>query len=288
MRLNVLSAVLLALSLPAVALVYEGTCIGSLGNDVSRMTSETSDEPASCQHETKTAAPKQTGNTGAGPTEPDRQIVFKVEGLTCPLVMGLGCGHSLQGVLASLDKIDGVAATSANYTGTMIRISVASQIDRGTVVEGVRKLLTTKDRKAVLLAGVELKCALDREEWREAARIGELSAIEFHTLVFHWIKTFAKVEKLDKKTADKLVAIAEHQWERICKQAKEDGKTEPEDWLRRLKAALPVVAVQAKKLFTPEQFERFQQALKGQCCDGNCPAAPPDAAASKNTAMRNG
>src|SRR5262249_17769511 len=157
----------------------------------------------------------------------DRQIVFQAEGLTCPAVKGIGCGHMLRGVLASLDKIDGVEASAANYTGTMIRISVTPATDRDKVAEGVRKVLTAEGRKAVPLTSAGLKRALDREQWREADRIGELTAIEFHTMALHRVKTFAKGEKLDKEATDKLVKVAEQQWERISKEAENDGATRP-------------------------------------------------------------
>ncbi len=229
-----------------------------------------------CEQEATAAAPTEKGKSVAPPTDPDRQIAFRVEGLTCPAVKGIGCGHMLRGVLESLDKIDGVGASSANYTGTMIRISMTCETDRDKVAEAVRRVLTEENRKVVLLAGDELKHALDREEWREAGRIGELSAIEFHTLALHWVKTFAKAEKLDKKTADELVEIAEQQWERISKEAKADGATQPEDWGKRVRASLPAFLERAKRVLTAEQVERLQRTpLVGPCRDGDCPEAPP-------------
>jgi hypothetical protein len=277
MRLSVLSAVMLALPLPAVAPVYGTTYVGCHPTDAPYVTPERCDESACCQ-QAKTAVPKQSGKTGATPVDPDRQIVFKVDGLACPAVKGIGCGHMLQGVLASLDKIDGVGASSANYTGTMIRVSVGSEPDRGKVAARVQKVLTDKANKAVRLVGGEFKRALAREEWREAARIGELSAIEFRTLALHRVKTFAKAEKLDKKAADKLVEIAEQQWARICKEAKNDGATQPEDWRERTLAAFPAFLEQAKEVLTTEQVERFQRALMDPCCGGDAPEAPPASA----------
>jgi hypothetical protein len=276
MRLNFLSTVLLALPLPVAALVYGRTHIGCHATDVRCVTSETSDGSECCPQETKAAVPKKADKTDARPIDPGRQIVFKVEGLTCPAVKGIGCGHMLQGVLASLDKLDGVEASSANYTGTMIRISAAPETDRDKVAEGVRKVLNEEDRKAVRLAGDELKRAVEQEEWRGAGRIGELSAIEFHTLALHRVKTFAKAEKLDKKTADKLVEIAEQHWERVSKEAKADGATRPEDWGKRIRASLSVFLERAKGVLTAEQVERFEQTLTGRCADGECPEAPAD------------
>ena len=183
------------------------------------------------------------------------------------------CGHILRGVLASVDKIDGVEASSANYTGTMIRISVSRASDRDKVAEGVHKVLTEGDRKAVPLAGVEFKRALDREAWRGTGRIGELSAIEFHTLVLHRVKTFAKGEKLGKEAADKLVTIAERQWERISKEARSDGATQPEEWANRCRKSLPVLLERANEFLTGEQVDRLKQTLTGPCRDQDRPEA---------------
>jgi hypothetical protein len=47
------------------------------------------------------------------------------------------------------------------------------------------------------------KLALDKEQWRETLRVGELSAIEFRAMAMYRIKTFAQAEKLDKETTDK-------------------------------------------------------------------------------------
>jgi hypothetical protein len=275
MRMKLLSAVLLALPLPVAALVHGRAHVGCRATDAPSLSAGDCDGLDCCEQETKADAPKQTCKTVDQPADPARQIAFRVEGLTCPAVKGIGCGHMLQGVLASLDKHDGVEASSANYTGTMIVVSVTTPADRDKVAEGVHKVLTEGDRKAVRLAGDELKRALDREEWRGAGRIGELSAIEFHTLALHRFKTFAMAEQLDKKTTDKLVEIAEQQWERLSKEAKADGATRPEDWGKRIKASLPIFLERAKEVLSADQVERFKQTLTGKCADGECPEAPP-------------
>ena len=274
MRLNFLSAVLLALPLPVAALVYGRAHVGCYATDGPCLTPQTSDGSECCLQETKAAVPKRTGKADAGPIDPDRQVVFKVGGLTCPAVKGIGCGHMLQGVLESLDKLDGVEASSANYTGTIIRVSVTHATDRDKVAEGVRKALTEDGRKAVRLAGDELERALEREEWRGAGRIGELSAIEFHTLALHRFKTFAKAETLDKPTTDQLVEIVEQQWERLGKEAKADGATRPEDWGNRCKKGIAAFLEQAKGVLTPEQLERLKTTLTTPCQGDDRPEAP--------------
>jgi hypothetical protein len=284
MRLSFLSAALLALPLPAAGLLCGRMYLGCPTTDVACATPNRCAESECCEQETTAAVPKQTGQADARPIDPGRQIVFQVEGLACPAVKGIGCGQMLHGLLASLDKLDGIEASSANYTGTLIRVSVTGATDRDKVAEAVRKVLTEEDRKAVQLADDELKRALDREDWREAARIGELSAIEFHTLALHRFKTFARAEKLDKTTTDKLVALVEQQWERLSKQAEAEGATRPEDWGKRIRALRPVLLGRAKDILNAEQLERFKQTLTGPCADGDCPEAPPAQPRAKKSA----
>ena len=122
-----------------------------------------------------------------------------------PLVRG--------GPLSSQGEVE---ASSSNYTGTMIRVSVTRAMDRAKVAVAVRKALA--ENKPIALAGDELRRALEKEQWRGTARIGELSAIEFRAMALYRIKTFARAEKLDKETADKLTRMAEDQWEHLAEE----------------------------------------------------------------------
>ncbi|MBX6311454.1 MAG: hypothetical protein IRY99_00795 [Isosphaeraceae bacterium] len=219
----------------------------------------------------------------AGAIDPTHNVIFEVQGLECPAVRGLGCGHLLAPELAALDKLEGAERSFANRTGTMIRVTVAAAADREKVAEGVRRILTGEDRKAVPLAGIELKRALEREEWRGKDRIGELSAIEFRTLALHRVKSFATAEKLGQKATDKLMTIAEQQWERISKEAGNDGATQPEEWANRCRKSLPVLLERVKNVLTAEQVERFKQTLTGQCRDEDRPEAPPAGTAETDT-----
>jgi hypothetical protein len=183
---------LLALPLLVAALVYGRTLSWCHRPDAPPETAENSDqsEPSRsdgsescgsdnsecCRQQSRTDAPMQTGKEDSRQIDPDRQIVFKVEGFVCPAVKGIGCGHMLRPVLTSLDEVDGVAVSSANYTGTMIRISAATAAGRDRVAESVRKVLAKGGRQPAALAGDELKRALGKEQWREARRVGELPA----------------------------------------------------------------------------------------------------------------
>jgi hypothetical protein len=217
------------------------------------------------------AATSLDGAKTAKTADPDRQIVLKVEGLTCPAVKGLGCGHRIAPVLARLNKIAGVEKSFSNRTGTMLRISVASSGDREKVAAAVSEDLTKDSRKPVLLAGDEFKQSLVKEEWSSP---GDLSAIEFRTFALHRVKTFAEVEKLNKEATDKLVKIAEQQWERMAKGGDCCGKAkQPGDWLAQFKQFAASVPDQAKELLTAQQAERLRQVLTKRFEEKDMPIA---------------
>lgn len=281
MRLKLLLAALLALPLLVVALAY-GRSLLQCHHPVATDDPDKSDccqpDKSDCCQKDCCEPPTSLRVQG---NDPDKQIVFKVDGLACAAVKGIGCGHMLRPVLASLDKIDGVEASSANYTGTMIRVSVTTATDRDKFAEQLRKALAEEDRKPVALAGEELKVALEKEQWRQAGQIGELSAIEFRTLALHWVKSFAKAEKLDKEATDKLLKMTEDQWERIeAEAAKAKGNT-PDDWLDRCKQSIPQFLEQTKEVLTTEQVERFKKVLGTPCRDEDRPEAPPAPATAK-------
>jgi hypothetical protein len=277
---------LLTLTLVVAALVFGRTLLRCHSSDPSSVTAEStnqsgcckSNQSECCQQDSNADAPKQTPVQG---NDPDKQIVLKVDGLSCPAVKGIGCGHLLWPVLASLDKIEGVEASSTNYTGTMIRISVTTATDREQVADRVSKVLA--QNKPVALTGDQLQVALEKEQWRETGRIGELSAIEFHTLALYRVKTFAKAENLDQETTDKLAKIAEQQWDRITNEAKKDGATGPENWGNRCKQSLTLFLEQTKEVLTAEQVERFKQALTSPCRGDDRPEAPAASAPGKKT-----
>jgi copper chaperone CopZ len=215
------------------------------------------------------------------PSDSEHPIVFKVQGLTCPAVKGIGCGHRLAPVLERLDKIAGVRASSTNYTGTLIRVSLTTSSDRARVVAEVLEALA--DNKPVVLEGPELQTALAKEQWRETRRVGELSAIEFRALTLYRLETFARAEKLDKTTTDKLVKMAEDQWERLAREAGKDKATRPEDWGNRCKKSLPVFLSRARDILTGAQLERLEKSLMTPCRDGDRPEAPPERTRSEKS-----
>jgi hypothetical protein len=213
------------------------------------------------------ASPKQAASFGNfAKVDTESQLIFKAEGLTCPAVKGLGCGHRIAPVLARLNKIEGVEKSFTNRTGTLLRISVAPSADRDKVAAAVRDDLTKDNRKPVLLAGDDFKQALAKEKWGSP---GELSAIEFRTLALYRVKTFAEVEKLDKNTTTKLFKLAAQQWDGLakgedcCKQ-----QPQPADWLTRFNSFAAAMAEPVKELLTAEQAKRLQEALSKRCGKG--------------------
>ena len=174
-------------------------------------------------------------------------------------------------MLERLDKIDGVEASAANHTGTLIRISVKPGANREKVAEAIQKDLTAGEGNPTRLAGEELAKAL-KEEWRDITRIGQLSAFEFRKLNLDRVKEFTDEEKLDKGMADKLLKLAETEWDRLAKAAEaRDGNLPPHraDWSGRCAEFAGVLIEQSKGLLTAEQRDRLREGLK------NCVRLPP-------------
>lgn len=189
-------------------------------------------------------------------TEPARQIVFKVNGLTCPAVKGLGCGHRIAPVLARLNKIEGVEKSFANRTGTMLRICTARSVDCEKVASAISQDLIQDKREPKRLVGEELKEALVQEKWGSP---GDLSAIEFRTLALHRIQTFTESEKLNKETAEKLMHLAEQQWDRLAKRIDCCSKGyQPSAWLDRFKQFGVLMSDQTKEFLAADQVERLK------------------------------
>ena len=165
-------------------------------------------------------------------------------------------------MLEQLDKIDGVEASSANHTGTMLSISVTTGADREKVAEVVRQRLAADNRQPVRLKDDELKAALDKERWRTKEQIGELTAIEFRKLTRDRVKDFSQSEKIADDNAGRLLKNAEAQWDRLAQQAEvKEPKQLPHkiDWKRRCLEFATAFTEEAKGLLTPDQRQRFMQ-----------------------------
>jgi len=166
-------------------------------------------------------------------------------------------------VLAQLQRVEGVEKAYANHSGRLFRVSVSPTADREKVAAGLLKALSDPTRKPVRLTGDEFRRALEQEEWRDVERVGELSAIEFRTLGLRRVATFAEEEKLDKESADKLVKMAEEEWDRLAQEStveesKHAGKT---DWSVRCSQFARAVSKRAVSVLTTEQVDRLKQAL---------------------------
>ena len=168
-------------------------------------------------------------------------------------------------MLARFDKIDGVEKSLANRTGTMVRVSLTPKANREKVAMEVQRILTDQRRKPVLVKGDDLKAALAKEEWFETGRVGELSNIEFSILALRGrVKRFAQTEKLDKAATEKLVKIAEHQWNRFNARSEKDKDKQVDknkDQEARAEKLARAVTEEAKGLLTAQQSQKLQKTI---------------------------
>ncbi len=205
---------------------------------------------------TASAGEKQA--TDANNVAPDRQIVFKVQGMTCPAVKGLGCGHRLAPVFARLEKIAGVEKTRSNVPGTMIRVSIRASANPDKVAEAVLKDLTEDTRSPLRLNGEELKQSLAKEQWQLP---DELSSIEFRTLALDRVKGFTVAAKLNQGITDKLMRMTAELWDRLAQPAITKQSSGNIDWMAFGAEFIKALDGQTKTLLTADQRERLQQAL---------------------------
>ncbi len=167
-------------------------------------------------------------------------------------------------MLERLDKIEGVKASSANHTGTMLRVTVKTATEREQVAVVVEKELAAGNRKPVRIKGDELQMVLKAETWREKERLRELSAIEFRKLALERVQAFYKSEKLPDDVAANLVKLAEQEWDRLAKAAETtEAKQSPDktDWRKRGNDFSKAFCEQAKELLTGDQMSRLSQML---------------------------
>lgn len=177
-------------------------------------------------------------------------------------------------MLERLDKIDGVEASAANHTGTLIRITVKAGADREKVAEAVQKDLAADKRNPTRVTGDGLAKALKDEGWRDITRIGQLSAAEFRKLNLDRVRAFAEGEKLDKGVADKLLKLAETEWDRLVREADtKDGVRPPHrtDWKGRCGEFARVLVGKSKGLLAEDQRDRLGNSLTN--LSGRLPAA---------------
>ena len=203
--------------------------------------------------------------------DPERQIVFTVPGKASPETpsMVLAAAARLAPVLERLDKIEGVVASSANHTGTMIRVTLKAVSEREKLAAVVEKELASGNRTPVRIRDDELQKTLKAETWREKERIRELSAIEFRKLALERVQAFSKSEKLPDYVAASLVKLAEKEWDRLAKAADvTEAKQSPDksDWRERGNDFSKAFCEEAKRLLTGDQLNRLSQML-ADCID---------------------
>ncbi|MCI0332891.1 MAG: cation transporter [Planctomycetes bacterium] len=192
--------------------------------------------------------------------EPAREIVFKVARLGCPLVDGVGCGHLLAPTLGEIDSMEGVTRSFSNWTGALIRVSVAKTSDREAVAERVRAVLAANQQKPSRIAGDDLTRALQKEDWRGADRIFELTSYEFNTVAKRRINDFASSEGLKRSERTRLLDLVDELWEKAA-EGLDTPKPESEAyamyWRNRLDKFVTAYAHRARELLSAEQVEKL-------------------------------
>ncbi len=195
--------------------------------------------------------------------DPSRELVFKVESLDCHLISGVGCGHLLAPLLWEVEKIDGVQRAYSNWTGTMLRISVAPASEPDAVAQRLHGVLIEQQFRPTRVTGDDLTRALRDDQWLGQDRIAELSNYEFHTYGKQLIDELARDEKFDPQTTQKLHAIFDDVW---GKSAEGLGNPPPQQdayaayWNTRRQKMVDLFFPRAKELLTPAQVEKLMQA----------------------------
>jgi copper chaperone CopZ len=219
---------------------------------------------AAFPHDEILAALKKVGYVGRldehEQIRPAREIVFNVARLGCPLVDGVGCGHLLAPTLGEIDAMDGVTSSFSDWTGTLIRVSVAKTTHREAVAERVRAVLAASQQEPLRVAGDDLTRALQRKDWRGADRIFELTSYEFNTVAKRRINDFASAERLKQSERVRLLDLVDELWEKAA-QALDTPKPESEAyamyWRNRMNMFVAEYAQRARELLSAEQVEKL-------------------------------
>ena len=199
-------------------------------------------------------------NATTAKIDPTHEVVFKVAKLECSLVNGVGCGHLLAPAMARLDRVDGVARTYSNWTGTLLRVSVAPTADREAVAERAKTALAADEQQPTRIEGGVLNDVLKKEDWRDTAHIVELSSYEFRTFAKHQVNAFADNEGLEEAKREKLLDLVDDVWDQSARGVagpKPDASDYSAYWHGRRDKFIAAFTDQAKNVLTAEQIEKL-------------------------------
>lgn len=169
-------------------------------------------------------------------------------------------------MLAQLNKVNGVEESFANRSGMLFRASVSQASDVDTVAKDLREVLSARTRSPTRVTGPDLEQALKSEEWRDADRINELSAIEYHTLTIRSSEAFAKEEHLNGEQTGRLMKSVEEVWSELAKEIstelrKDRGKRKWQPIYDRFDAAM---RKRTGGLLTADQMDRLMESLQSK------------------------
>jgi len=169
-------------------------------------------------------------------------------------------------VPAQLDKVKGVEKSYANRSGKLFRVTVSPLEDVDRVAKELGEVLSTRTRSPTRVIGQELQRALQTEEWRDAERIIELSAIEHRTLTIRTITAFAEEERLNDAQIGRLVKCAEEEWDHLANEISTELRKvrTKRNWqpiYDRFDAAL---RKRTKPILADEQMDRLMKSLQSK------------------------
>lgn len=169
-------------------------------------------------------------------------------------------------MLAQLDKVKGVEKSYANRSGKLFRATVSHPENLEKVAKDIKIVLGTRTRSPTRLTGGELSLAVQAEEWRDAERITELTAIEHRTLTIRSVTEFAEKEHLDQERTDLLVKSAEQEWDRLAKEISIELRKDRDkrDWKPIYNRFEATMRKRARTFLSDDQLTRLIDAVESK------------------------
>lgn len=148
----------------------------------------------------------------------------------------------------------------------LFRVTIAQAADVDKVAKDLCEVLGARTRSPTRVSGMELNQALKTEEWRDAQRIVELSAIEYHTLTIRSAESFAKEEHLNGEQTGRLMKSVEEVWNDLAKEiTSELGKDRAKRNWRPIYDRFDVaMRKRTEGLLTDEQMDRLMKSLQSK------------------------
>jgi hypothetical protein len=138
----------------------------------------------------------------AAPADGGRVLYLESEGYGCGAAPGLGCGLALAPVLAALDELPGVLASSASWDGRYVRLALRPDADEARVFAAAASLLEGTERR---VAASQVPDAVGRA-WYGSQETVALSRHEAGVLAADFARDIAVAVTLDATARERLQA----------------------------------------------------------------------------------